>query len=89
MKHLRIFCLLAVTCFAVAARPQDAAKPATTPAPPKAPPTIASIIEQQVGILEREFVGAAEAMPEDKYNFAPSSLNIQGSEFKGVRTFAD
>jgi DinB superfamily len=89
MKHLRIFCLLAVTCFAAAARPQDAAKPATTPAPPKAPPTIASIIEQQVGILEREFVGAAEAMPEDKYNFAPSSLNIQGSEFKGVRIFAD
>ena len=89
MRHLRVFCLLAVACFAVAARPQDAAKPAATPAPPKAPPTIASIIEQQVGILEREFVGAAEAMPEDKYNFAPSSLNIQGSEFKGVRTFAD
>jgi DinB family protein len=88
MKNLRIFCLLAVACFAVAGFAQDAAKSAT-PAPPKAPPTIASIIEQQVGILEREFVGAAEAMPEDKYNFAPSSLNIQGSEFKGVRTFAD
>lgn len=33
--------------------------------------------------IEKEFVDAAEAMPEDKFNFAPS----QG-EFKGVRTFA-
>jgi DinB superfamily len=34
--------------------------------------------------IEQEFVSAAEAMPEDKYNFAPT----QG-EFKGVRTFAE
>ena len=27
-------------------------------------------------------------MPEDKFNFAPTSLNIAGSDFKGVRTFA-
>jgi uncharacterized damage-inducible protein DinB len=33
--------------------------------------------------LEKEFVDAVEAMPEDKFNFAPT----QG-EFKGVRTFA-
>ncbi len=91
MKHLRIFCLLALASFAVGALAQGAATPAATPAPqaPKAPPTIASIIEEQVGILEREFVGAAEAMPEDKYSFAPSNLNLPGSEFKGVRTFAD
>jgi uncharacterized damage-inducible protein DinB len=34
--------------------------------------------------MEKEFVDAAEAMPEDKFNFAPS----QG-EFKGVRSFGD
>src|SRR3954454_4910194 len=34
-------------------------------------------------IVESEFVGAADAMPEDKYSFAPTS-----GEFKGVRTFA-
>jgi DinB superfamily len=35
--------------------------------------------------LEKEFVEAVEAMPEDKFNFAPP----EGSgEFKGVRTFA-
>ncbi|MBZ5508647.1 MAG: DinB family protein [Acidobacteriia bacterium] len=86
MKHLRTFCMVGALSFAASIFAQT---PAATPAPPKAPPTIASIVEQQVGILEREFVGAAEAMPEDKYNFAPGSLNIQGSEFKGVRTFAD
>ena len=32
--------------------------------------------------MEQEFVSAAEAMPEDKFDFAPS----QG-EFKGVRSF--
>src|SRR5438105_9022594 len=30
-----------------------------------------------------EFTGAADAMPEDKYSFAPTA-----GEFKGVRTFA-
>ena len=33
--------------------------------------------------MENEFVPAADAMPEDKYNFAPTN-----GEFKGVRTFA-
>lgn len=33
-------------------------------------------------IVEHEFVGAADAMPEDKYSFAPTN-----GEFKGVRTF--
>ena len=27
-------------------------------------------------------------MPEDKFNFSPESLNIPGSDYKGVRTFA-
>ena len=33
--------------------------------------------------VENEFVSAADAMPEDKYSFAPTN-----GEFKGVRTFA-
>ena len=44
MKHLRIFCLLALACFAMSAFAQ-AAKPAATPnaqAKKTAPPTIAS-----------------------------------------------
>jgi uncharacterized damage-inducible protein DinB len=44
--------------------------------------TPAETYNKLVTAFETEVVGAAEAMPEDKYNFAPT----QG-EFKGVRTF--
>lgn len=84
MKHIRIFYVLAVAGIALSAMAQN--KPAAQPAPP--PPTISSSVDIQVGIIEQEIVGAAEAMPEDKYNFAPTNLNIAGSDYKGVRTFA-
>jgi hypothetical protein len=45
--------------------------------------TIAQVMDRGVGGVEGEFVPAAEAMPEDKFSFAPTS-----GEFKGVRTFA-
>jgi hypothetical protein len=48
-----------------------------------APKTITSILDGGIKSAESEFVPAAEAMPEDKYNFAPTT-----GEFKGVRTFA-
>jgi hypothetical protein len=51
-------------------------------------PTIASILERQVSAIEKQVVEVAEAMPEDKFNFSPESLNIPGAEYKGVRTFA-
>jgi hypothetical protein len=38
-----------------------------------------------LGLLQQEVVGAAEAMPADKYDFAPPTTM---GEFKGVRTFA-
>ena len=87
MKHLRIFCLLALVCFAAGAFAQSATPNAQ--AKKTTPPTIASAIDQQVTILEREFVGAAEAMPDDKFNFTPVTLNIPSSEYKGVKTFAE
>ncbi len=34
--------------------------------------------------IEKEFVPLAEAMPEDKFEFAPT---VAGGDFKGVRTF--
>ncbi len=46
-------------------------------------PTFAAVYDHSLSSIEREVVPAAEAMPEDKFNFAPT----QG-EFKGVRTFA-
>jgi hypothetical protein len=45
--------------------------------------TIAQVLDRSVTGVEGEFVPAAEAMPENKYSFAPSD-----GEFKGVRTFA-
>jgi hypothetical protein len=47
------------------------------------PATITSVLDMQLSIEEREITGAADAMPEDKYSFAPTN-----GEFKGVRTFA-
>jgi len=91
MKHLRIFCLLALACFAMSAFAQ-AAKPAATPnaqAKKTPPASIASAVDRQISTLEREFVSAAEAMPDDKFNFTPESLNIPGSEYKTVKTFAE
>ena len=55
---------------------------------PQQPPTIASTVDREVSGIEKLVVDAAEAMPEDKFNFSPESLNISGSEYKGVRTFA-
>ena len=48
-----------------------------------AKPTLQSVLDSQLTSLEHDFVSAAEAMPEDKYSFAPST-----GDFKGVRTFA-
>lgn len=45
--------------------------------------TISQVMDGSVKTIEGEFVPAAEAMPEDKFEFAPSN-----GEFKGVRTFA-
>jgi hypothetical protein len=44
--------------------------------------TTSEVMDGSVKIIEGELVPAAEAMPEDKYGFAPST-----GEFKGVRTF--
>jgi uncharacterized damage-inducible protein DinB len=97
MKHLRTICMLAVLTVSITAisygqGAAPAAKPAA-PAPqaqasPQAAPTFASMVERQVANSEKQIVEAAEAMPEDKYNFSPESLNIPGSDYKGVRTFA-
>ena len=40
-------------------------------------------MESQLAWLESQFVPAAEAMPDDKYEFVPAT-----GDFKGVRTFA-
>jgi len=99
MKHLRVLCLLVMLSAAIAALSQGTspapAKPATaapqaqaSPQPAQPAPTLARMVERQVSASEKQVVEAAEAMPEDKFNFSPESLNIPGSDYKGVRTFA-
>jgi len=46
--------------------------------------TVTQVLDHAVSNVESEFVPAAEAMPEDKFGFAPSA-----GEFKGVRTFGE
>jgi hypothetical protein len=75
MKQTRISVLLAGIVFAAAASGQTQS-------------TIASAVDGEITLVEKEIVAAAEAMPEDKFNFSPESLNIPGADYKGVRTFA-
>lgn len=51
-------------------------------------PTLASVVDRDISAVEKQIVDVAEAMPEDKFNFSPESLNIPGSDYKGVRSFA-
>ena len=95
MKQMRMFCLLAILTFAVSAFAQGGAKPAApaaSPAPqaqasPAAPATFASVVDRQVSAYEKNVVEAAEAMPADKFDFTPASLNIPNAAYKDVRTF--
>ncbi|HEY3627711.1 MAG TPA: DinB family protein [Terracidiphilus sp.] len=47
--------------------------------------TPAATYGKLLGMLEKEFVAAVEAMPEDKFNFAPPDT---AGDFKGVRSFS-
>jgi len=47
------------------------------------PTTVATIYDGQLSGIEHEFVPLADAMPANKFDFAPTA-----GEFKGVRTFA-
>lgn len=95
MRAFPIVLLLAGVSVSATAFAQDTRSPAasssspTAQESPQAAPTIASTIDHEISIVEKEVVEAAEAMPEDKYNFSPESLAISGSDYKGVRTFAD
>jgi hypothetical protein len=66
-----------------------AAAGAASAQPAQPPPTtLAAALDRDITYVEKEVVEAAEAMPEEKFNFSPESLNIPGSQYKGVRSFA-
>ncbi len=70
-------CLLAA--FSTMGHAQAGAKPAVGTAM-----TPAATYGKLLDSLSKEFVDAVEAMPEDKFNFAPTT-----GEFKGVRNFGE
>ena len=77
MRSKKFLLVLAATVFlsTLAVSQMQGPPPAKTPG---------DAINAVLGIGESEFVGAADAMPEDKYSFAPTA-----GEFKGVRTFGE
>ncbi|MBZ5492426.1 MAG: DinB family protein [Acidobacteriia bacterium] len=96
MKQMRVFCLLAIMIFAVSAFAQGGTKPAApaaSPAPqaqatPAPITSLSALVDRQVSQYEKNVVDAAEAMPADKFDFTPASLNIPNATYKDVRTFA-
>lgn len=60
-----------------------AAAAAQMPKPKAEHHTLTDLLNKNISNVEREFVPAAEAMPEDKFGFAPTN-----GEFKGARTYA-
>jgi len=92
MKPLRIWLFSAVLMVAVSALGQGTKSAAVAAAPPaqssQTAPSLASAIDREIGAIEKQVTEAAEAMPEEKFKFSPESLNLPGSDYKGVRTFA-
>jgi hypothetical protein len=62
--------VLAIVAAGQASKPRDEMK------------TVSQVLDRTVLNMEHEFIPAADAMPEDKFGFAPTN-----GEFKGVRTF--
>jgi len=73
VKMVRIFCIALLCCLTIPATFTHAQATQAVPG---------DTYNHLMTAVEKEIVGAADAMPADKYNFAPT----QG-EFKGVRTF--
>ncbi len=75
-------------CCAVASVPAFALAQAAAPAKPAVGTqmTPAATYGKLLSGMEKEFVDAAEAMPEDKFNFAPPAA---AGDFKGVRSFGE
>src|SRR2546422_8391066 len=70
------FALAACMTVASASSAQDRPGPAIDP--------MAATVTQWFTMIERQFVSLADAMPSDRWSFAPKD-----GEFKGVRTFAE
>ncbi|MGC1784784.1 MAG: DinB family protein [Acidobacteriaceae bacterium] len=81
-KILAVLSATVIAAVALVAAPRLQAQSNTNSATANSAPSPASVVDQLLSMVEEELVPLAEAMPADKYNFAPTNGN-----FKGVRTF--
>ena len=77
MRKMMLAVMLGVGCVTGVAARAQMGHTATAPA-----------LDAMMTQFEGECMGAAKAMPADKYNFSPADLKIPGAKFDGVRTFA-
>jgi uncharacterized damage-inducible protein DinB len=89
MKITSLLLTATLSLAAASAYAQAAKSSAGASASPPTPPTIASAIDREISLVEKEAVETAEAMPEDKFDFSPEKLNLTGADYKGVRTFGE
>ena len=84
MRYVRILCFVVVFAFTMITLTQahGQGKPGSDQS------AFSSAIDKEISNIENQFVAVAEAMPEDKFDSSPENLNLPGSDFKGVRTFA-
>src|SRR5438105_8105052 len=76
---------IVITASGQARNPGKAAPAAASSTPPLR--TIAEVLDLQVTQMEKQVISLAEAMPEDKFDFNPTQLNLADSR-SPVRTFA-
>jgi hypothetical protein len=63
LRSTQVVLAMLAACLTAAAQQPAPTKPASLP-------TMASMVEAQLGMVGRQFVAAAEAMPDDRYSFA-------------------
>ena len=94
MKRIRLGLFMTGTLLAVLIVPRVGFRHSTETAAAtglqaqQSAPTLASVVDRDISAVEKQIVDVAEAMPEDKFNFSPETLNIPGGDYKGVRSFA-
>lgn len=81
MKNLKAIAIATVLCSISPVAAFTQAPSAAKPAQASETPTITSVLNRQLSSIERNIMGAAEAVSEDKFEFSPATANIPG-DFK-------
>jgi len=90
-KNIAVFVIVSCFCCAVSVAQAQSSASNSAQSSASAAPTIASVLNSQLHSIEREVMGAAEAVPQDKFDFSPATANVAG-DFKTpkpVRTMGE